>query len=211
MQRRWKSSFFLFCGILVHSPHMLCSKAGRELSALYGAFGCECRSEIVAHICIILQTNNAASSREQSVSLSSFMLDVILRCVNICVWYVLKRPSSLSWYYLCNYHRRRWKRSKLERLRWRRERDRGRKSVWEKINGFGPNPRLNLCLTPHWKEESGHRVEKLFKVWVSRLAVHLYSDGSDDWTVIYFHFCLLFMLALGPPCVPFSFSIVHVC
>ncbi len=107
------------------SSHAL--QQGLELSALYGAYGCECPSEIVAHICIILQTNNAASSREQSVSLRSFMLDVILRCVNICVWYVLKQPSSLSWYYLCNYHRRRWKRRKLERLRWRRERDRGRK------------------------------------------------------------------------------------
>lgn len=75
---------------------MLCSKAGLELSALYEAYDCDCHSEIVAHICIMLQTNNTENRREQSVSLHSFMLDVILRCVNICLWYVLKQPSSLS-------------------------------------------------------------------------------------------------------------------
>ncbi len=55
------------------------------------------------------------------------------------------------------------------------------------------------------------RVEKLFKVWVFRLAVHLYSDGGDDWTVVYFHFCLLFMLTLASPHVSRSLFPLCMC
>lgn len=58
----------------------------------------------------------------------------IALCKHMRTVYVLKQPSSLSWYYPCNYHQKRWKRRKLERLRRRRrrERDRGRKKAFER-------------------------------------------------------------------------------
>ncbi len=70
------------------------------------------------------------------------------------------------------------------------------------------------CALPHTergKWTQSDRVEKLFKVWVFRLAVHLYSDGGDDWTVVYFHFCLLFMLTLASPHVSRSLFPLCMC
>lgn len=43
---------------------MRCSKARLELKKLY-VYDCECRYEIVAHICIILQTNKGTSREEK--------------------------------------------------------------------------------------------------------------------------------------------------